>query len=249
MLIKEDVRITPFRLKRTLHIYLPDDLKEGERVPVIYMFDGHNLFLDEDATYGTSWGLSEDLALFGKKIMIVGIECNHKNNQRLFEFSPYIFIDPSFGKIKGKGKTLFKWIVEELKPYIDNKYPTLSSREFTSIGGSSMGGLMALYGGIAHSNTFSKALCLSPYVYHCTKSILADIKKYQIHDNTSFYLSFGSEEVRGKRDLVYYIDRLFAIERDLCEKALVKMYIYKNHKHCEAAWRKETKTWLKDLHY
>ena len=57
MLIKEDVEIPYLRQKRKLHIFIPDDAKDGERFPVFYMFDGHNLFLDEDATYGKSWGL------------------------------------------------------------------------------------------------------------------------------------------------------------------------------------------------
>ncbi len=46
-------------LNRLLHIYIPDDIKEGERFPVMYMFDGHNLFFDSDATYGKSWGIKK----------------------------------------------------------------------------------------------------------------------------------------------------------------------------------------------
>ena len=44
MIIKEEIFIEPFNLPRMLHIYLPDNMEEGERFPVIYMFDGHNLF-------------------------------------------------------------------------------------------------------------------------------------------------------------------------------------------------------------
>ena len=50
MLLKEKVYIPYLRRKRTLHIFIPDDAQENERFPVLYMFDGHNLFLDEDAT-------------------------------------------------------------------------------------------------------------------------------------------------------------------------------------------------------
>ena len=53
MVIKEMVHITPYHLDRMLHIYLPDDYEESEaRYPVMYMYDGHNLFYNEDATYG-----------------------------------------------------------------------------------------------------------------------------------------------------------------------------------------------------
>ena len=54
MILKENIYIEPFKLHRTLHIYLPDDIQPDERFPVIYMFDGHNLFYDSDATYGKS---------------------------------------------------------------------------------------------------------------------------------------------------------------------------------------------------
>ena len=45
--------------ERYAYIYLPKSyFKNPERrYPVLYMFDGHNVFFDEDATYGKSWGM------------------------------------------------------------------------------------------------------------------------------------------------------------------------------------------------
>ena len=74
---------------RRLHIYLPDDYNESEeRYPVMYMFDGHNLFYNSDATYGKSWGMKEFLDRWGKKIIVVGLECAHTGNDRLREYCP-----------------------------------------------------------------------------------------------------------------------------------------------------------------
>ena len=44
---------------RRAYVYVPDfyGKEPGLRLPVLYMFDGHNLFFDEEATYGKSWGL------------------------------------------------------------------------------------------------------------------------------------------------------------------------------------------------
>ena len=89
MVIKENIWITPFETERTLHIYLPDDLGEQERLPVLYMFDGHNLFFDEDATYGVSWGLKDYLDAHHSRLLVVGLECNHEGIERLKEFTPY----------------------------------------------------------------------------------------------------------------------------------------------------------------
>ena len=74
MLEKYDVYLRPFNCQRTLHIYLPNDYYQSdERYPVVYMFDGHNLFLNSDATYGKSWGLAEFLNHYDKKLIIVGL--------------------------------------------------------------------------------------------------------------------------------------------------------------------------------
>ena len=61
MLIQEKIFLPIANEERMLHIYLPDDAKKNEKFPVLYMFDGHNLFVDEDATYGKSWGMKRNL--------------------------------------------------------------------------------------------------------------------------------------------------------------------------------------------
>ena len=144
------VHITPFGLDRNTFVYLPDGWQtSGKRYPVVYMFDGHNLFFDSTATYGTCWGLKEYMDAHGEAI-IVAPECNHEGNARLEEYSPYDFTWQE-NAIHGRGKAYLDWMVNELKPLIDAKYPTLPDRGNTAIGGSSMGGLMSLYGVTAHN--------------------------------------------------------------------------------------------------
>lgn len=43
---------------RLVYVYTPEG-DQDMRYPVLYMFDGHNVFIDEDATYGKSWGMAE----------------------------------------------------------------------------------------------------------------------------------------------------------------------------------------------
>lgn len=149
MLEKYDVYLRPFDCQRTLHIYLPNDYYQSdERYPVVYMFDGHNLFLNSDATYGKSWGLAEFLDHYDKKLIIVGIECNHEGNERLSEYCPYSLNSRYFGRVQGKGIQTLDWLVYELKPMIDQKYRTYPFRECTALAGSSMGGLMAFVIGL-----------------------------------------------------------------------------------------------------
>ena len=129
MIEKKDVTITPLGLQRRLHIYLPDDYYQSkETYPVMYMFDGHNLFYDEDATYGKSWGLKEFLDQYDKKFIVVGLECNDEGNKRIVEFRHYKYSTHYWGMIKGKGEEIMEWIVYELKPMIDSTYRTMPFR-------------------------------------------------------------------------------------------------------------------------
>lgn len=82
MVIKSDIFFTPFGAKRGLHIWLPDEYENtDERYPVMYCFDGHNLFFDEDATYGKSWGLQAFLRRWEKPMIVVGMECGHEGRK------------------------------------------------------------------------------------------------------------------------------------------------------------------------
>ena len=145
MVIKRDFIYTPNGKKRPLHIWLPEGYDcSTERYPVMYFFDGHNLFFNEDATYGKSWGMKEFLESWGKPMIVVGIECGHDGEERLSEYLPYPAAKGSwFGKHKPLGGATMDWIVKELKPVIDADYRTIPFRECTAIGGSSMGGIMA----------------------------------------------------------------------------------------------------------
>ena len=84
MVEKRDVLFTPAGSTRRLHIDLPEGYDgSDERYPVMYFFDGHNLFSNEDATYGKSWGLREFLEGWEKRLIVVGVECSHEGAFRL----------------------------------------------------------------------------------------------------------------------------------------------------------------------
>ena len=96
MLMKWEVTLPTLTGKRPrqAYIWLPDSYEEDEskRYPVLYMFDGHNLFSDEEATYGKSWGLEEYMDFTGTELIIAAVECNHStSNGRLKEYSPFDF--------------------------------------------------------------------------------------------------------------------------------------------------------------
>lgn len=248
MVIKEEIFIEPFNLSRLLHIYIPDDIQEGERFPVMYMFDGHNLFFDEDATYGKSWGIKDFLDRADGRIIIVGLECNHEGNMRLCEFSPYSFKDRYFGFVKGLGKITTDWIADVLKSYIDEKYPTLPEREFTGIGGSSMGGLMSVYAVGLRSDVFSKAACVSPFYEHIFGKLVDEVSNADFNPDTKIYISWGRKEFRGSKGLALGTEKNLIMTRIFSTKgARVFPHLMIEGEHTEASWETELPMWFYEL--
>lgn len=247
MIIKKDCIYPTKQKNRPLHIYLPDDYEESnEKYPVMYFFDGHNLFFDEDATYGKSWGLKTFLDHWSKKMIIVGIECGHENQERLSEYLPYPASFGRFCEFEPTGDETFRWIIEDIKPMIDKEYRTIPFRECCGIAGSSFGGLMALYGIIHHNRYFSKAACISSSIGFCMDPIFKDLNTNIIDPDTRVYQSWGTREAYGIKDEwnedthseTYKCNKKIA-DKFKESNATVKMFCQVGGGHCEADWEKQ----------
>ena len=110
------------RQQRRAYVYVPDAAQEHpeSRYPVLYMFDGHNVFFDSDATYGKSWGMKDYLERTDTPLIVAAVECNHNpTNGRLSEYAPFTFQAEGLGRIHGRGKLTMTWMIDEFKPYVD----------------------------------------------------------------------------------------------------------------------------------
>ena len=225
--------------QRRVYLYLPDSYKKesDKRYPVMYMFDGHNVFFDEDATYGKSWGMKKFMDEYKKELIIVAVECNHEGNQRLEEYSPVNFDNATLGKIKGRGRLYMNWLVNTLKPEIDAKYRTLPDRLNTIICGSSMGGLMALYGATVYNHIFQRGACLSPSLWVSPGKILEIVARAHIRRDTCIYMDYGSEEMFNH---AANAESLISTSHLLLTKRVnLALRIVPGGNHSEASWEKQ----------
>ena len=225
--------------ERRLYVYLPKSYQTNRRrrYPVLYMFDGHNLFFDADATYGKSWGLKKYLEKTRAELIVVGIECNHSpDDGRLKEYSPFTF-EKDGEVLQGLGRVTMEWMVNELKPFIDDHFRTLREREHTYIGGSSMGGLMSLYGVLRYNRVFSKAAALSPSVWIAPEKMFRMIKNARLKGDTVIYMDYGSEEFRNHEGM----EELFktTVERLMDRHIYVTSRVVPHGSHTEANWEKQ----------
>ena len=236
--------------ERTAYVYVPDgDL--DKRYPVLYMFDGQNLFYDETATYGKSWGLLKYLEENKTPLIVASIACNsheenHEYGGRISEYSPFSFEEETLGKIKGRGKITMDYLTQVFKKYIDDHYPTLKDRDNTFIAGSSMGGLMTLYALLEYNNYFSRGAALSPTLHLSTDNIKEMIKKSNVKKDTIIYMDYGEKELFDYEDEENWKDIIYLLQE---KRILLDSRIVPGGKHFEASWEKQIPFFMNTLFY
>jgi len=197
----------PFRVpglpgERRVRVFVPRPLRAGVRLPVLYMFDGQNLF-DDGPSFSGGWHLhqtAQGLAEHGHTMpVIVGID--HGGAQRINELGPFRCAMSS-----GQLSHLLDWIRQSLMPAIRRDYPVREDVAGAAIGGSSLGGLAALHTHFRHPDLFGGALVMSPSLWLARGKILRDLPKLATPWTSRIYLDAGAREHRIFRDA----DRLAA---------------------------------------
>lgn len=224
-------------------IYTPKSYKSSEKCyPVIYMFDAQNLF-DAKRSYAGEWEIDEYLNTIDemdKEVIVVGIE--HGNEKRIEELTPY----PHAKHGGGKGDAFMKFIINDLKPKIDTNYRTKSDKDHTMIFGSSLGGLMALYGAVKYPEVFSKAGVFSP-AFWINPEIYNLVKTLNGFESNEFYFMAGDAESDA---MVSDMEKMIALLKQEGLKAKqIESKVVKGGKHNEKLWREnfpEAFNWLVD---
>ncbi len=157
--------------ERTIRVWLPDGYNQEDsekKYSVLYMHDGQNLF-DVATSFIGEWEVDESLTQLMsngyESTIVVGID--NGETERFNELSPSWGLS-TLGKkhiSAPVGEKYADFIVNTVKPYIDEHYNTKPQREYTGIGGSSMGGVMSFYMAIEYADVFDYGIILSPAMH------------------------------------------------------------------------------------
>lgn len=170
---------------RHVDVWLPDGYSSSKKYAVLYMQDGQMLF-DSSITWNKQeWGVDETLSGLMQQgkigdCIVVGIwnggERRHAEYfpQKPFEAMSKVEQDKVYNTYRSGGQSIFsglaisshdylKFLVKELKPFIDQTYSTYTDRTHTYVAGSSMGGLISLYALCEYPTVFGGAACLSTH--------------------------------------------------------------------------------------
>ena len=173
-----------FIAPRNISVWLPENYYPKKKYAVLYMHDGQMLF-DANTTWNKQeWGVDECLTKFGrtgkiKNVIVVGIWNSESNrHSEYFPQKPFDSLTveqkekisaslqeekKTYEEFKPNSDAYLKFIVEELKPFVDNTYSTRKESQNTFIAGSSMGGLISMYAVCEYPAVFGGAACLSTH--------------------------------------------------------------------------------------
>ena len=233
-LISEEFEIPQLNKKRKIWALLPHDYDtSSESYPVLYLQDAQNLF-NENAPFG-NWQIDKKLAVMSDygigKIIIIAIE--HAEKERLIEYN--------VGKTllgEGQGKKYIRFIADTLKPFIDKSFRTKSEREFTGIGGSSMGGLVSIFSGLMYPEVYGKLMIFSPSLWVIPKIKFSFLDLFEPAE-TKIYLYAGGDESETMIKHVKKFKKRLLKRGKGNENMKVNLSINIDGKHSETYWSDE----------
>jgi predicted alpha/beta superfamily hydrolase len=252
-----------FTHPRNVDVWLPPNYNadDASGYNVLYMQDGQNLFESQKSFIGVDWGLDQTMAGLCRKkeirpTIVVGI---WNTPQRLREYLPqrpfcnHLSHQSRRRVIKRYGGTpisdkYLRFLVDELKPFVDRRYRTRPERESTFVMGSSMGGLISLYAICEYPHIFGGAGCLSTHWPIAHRSFLKFLKAWLPEPRRhKIYLDYGDEA-----NSAGYLINQKRVERILRDKGFkfAKDWFGDWHAgapHSETAWRARVQVPLRFL--
>jgi predicted alpha/beta superfamily hydrolase len=239
--------------RRDVLVYLPPGYRRSlrTRYPVLYLHDGQNVFDAATSFAGVEWSVDETAQrLIRLKLIepLIIVAIANTGEQRIDEYAPTPgVIEPNSNpkkRSRGIARVYGRFLVDELKPFIDRKYRTKPDAEFTALGGSSLGGLATLAIGIFFSETFTRLMVMSPSVWWDDFAIIRLLGILHEKPPLKIWLDMGTgepdwQQVHELRDAL--IDRGWQQDVDL------KYLEVEGASHTEAAWAARVEPGLRFL--
>ncbi len=228
---------------RRIRLFLPSNYDEPgneTQYPVLYMHDGQNLFSAQEAFAG-EWQIDEAMLAFENGgyagAIIVAID---NGPERIGEYTP--FANPQYGG--GQGAEYAAFIVNTLKPFIDEQFRTRPDREHNGIMGSSLGGLISFYAATAYQDVFSKVGVFSPSFWFSSDIYTFAANEGKQEAMRYFFLAGGQESANLQSQVQQMVDIMG--EAGFTEDELRYDFV-PNGQHSEWFWAQQFPTafeWL-----
>ena len=190
------------RNNRDIVVWLPPGYGLARRRhPVVYFQDGQNIFDPATAFLGHARHAGDRAAglIRAHRIVapiMVGIYNTGFNRMNEYAPTPAEFAgwDGEQCRSTGDAKRYAKFVVTELKPFIDAHYLTLPGPRHTAVVGSSMGGLVSLYFALWHPRVFGHVVAMSPSLWWDNRTVFQEFSRLRKKPDVRLWLDMGTAE-------------------------------------------------------
>ncbi len=252
---------------RNVDVWLPEDYTPDKKYAVLYMHDGQMLYDTAAGWNKQSWDVDDVITKLLNEhairdVIVVGVWNGGKTRhpdyfpQKPYEALSQVEQDTITAQLQRAGRTkdvfkpesdnYLKFLVKELKPFVDRKYSTFTNRSNTFIAGSSMGGLISMYAICEYPKIFGGAACLSThwpgifamdnnpipqaFLNYMSKN-LPNSKKHKI------YFDYGDQTLDAMYPPLHpAVDSVMKLKGFAVENWVTKFFPGENHS--EKAWNK-----------
>jgi predicted alpha/beta superfamily hydrolase len=215
---------------REVHVYLPREYHyTTDSYPVLYVQDGQNFFDPKRAYNAQTWNglntLNEliDLRLIQPLIVVTIDNTPQRINEYTHDYDIYIAAG-------GGASDYIKLIQQDIMPVVKKHLRVKTGREATGLLGSSLGGLLSLYGGVRASKDFGLIASLSPSLWWNQESIFPILSAGPVPDR--LYLDSGTVGGERPQDVL----KLYKAMKDQLPPGHLKVVIKEGDSHNERAW-------------
>jgi predicted alpha/beta superfamily hydrolase len=249
-----------FQNTRNLRVLLPEGYTSPEnrtrRYPVLYLADGQNLFDPATSVFGPSeWQVDETMKRLVAEgrippMIVVGVD-DAGRTARAHEYLPYpdtgnAKVDPAYDP-KPAGRLYPEFLIDEVIPFVNARYRTLTGPENTALGGSSYGGLISAYVFAKRPDVFGAALLESPTMMVYGGKVITDVaaaKKLPrrifmaVGTNEDGHPDCDASKPAEPRDaMVYGVRRLESVLRAAgLDSSRLRVVVVPCARHTHAAW-------------
>lgn len=243
---------------RNIEIWLPEEYDQTEALPVIYMFDGQNIFHGTkgwSGAYNRGWEVDEKLdSLIKEKIIppVIVVGIFNTGRQRQSEYmpaKPAALVerridetqhdwDQIFKEIPPQSDAFLKFITTELKPFVDSHYKTKPDRANTYVAGSSFGGMISAYAICEYPEIIGGAACFSTH-WIPMEGVFLEYIKSNLPDPAThkIYFDYGTEGLDAEYEPFQLIADLAMQEKGFEKNKNWMTVKYEGATHHEKSWR------------
>ncbi len=186
LLVAEPMDVPELGRRVELLAWVPPNHSSGRRYPVLYMHDGSNLF-DEVTSNTGEWRVDETMTEFGFEAIVIGIP--NAGDRRHVEYCPW----PSHLGADVLGSAYAAFVVNRVKPFVEESLPAKRGREAAGVMGSSLGGLISLYLWLEYPGEFGIVGSMSTAAWF-TPDVWAYLEEQQ-PPRSRIYVDVGTNEI------------------------------------------------------